>query len=38
VKHLCDIIKEGLVLTLDNEFKIYRKANRQVIPTVMPAL
>lgn len=29
---------ESVVLTLDLDFKIYRKSNRQVIPTVMPPL
>jgi len=27
---------QSVVLTLDDDFRIYRKGNRQVIPTVMP--
>ena len=27
---------EGVVFTLDNDFSIYRKNHRQVIPTLMP--
>jgi predicted nucleic acid-binding protein len=33
---MAEIRGDGLVLTLDLDFKIYRKTNRQVIPTVMP--
>ena len=33
---MAEIHNEGIVLTLDYDFKIYRKTNRQVIPTVMP--
>lgn len=28
---------KAVVLTLDEDFKIYRKNNRQVIPTIMPS-
>ena len=34
---MAEIHSKGLVLTLDQDFKIYRKTNRQVIPSVMPA-
>lgn len=27
----------GIVLTLDSDFKLYRKHGRQVIPTIMPS-
>ena len=34
---MAEIHKEGMVFTLDEDFQIYRKGNRQVIPTVMPS-
>ncbi len=34
---MAEIYKESFVFTLDEDFKIYRKSNRQVIATVMPA-
>lgn len=27
---------EGIVLTLDSDFLIYRKHGRQIVPTLMP--
>jgi predicted nucleic acid-binding protein len=33
---MAEIDEEAIVFTLDQDFKIYRKSNRQVIPTVMP--
>jgi len=33
---MAEIHKEAIVFTLDRDFKIYRKSNRQVISTVMP--
>jgi predicted nucleic acid-binding protein len=33
---MAEIHSDGLVLTLDRDFKIYRKSNRQVVPTIMP--
>jgi predicted nucleic acid-binding protein len=33
---MAEIHEEALVFTLDRDFKIYRKSNRQVIPAVMP--
>jgi predicted nucleic acid-binding protein len=33
---MAEIHKDGVILTLDEDFTIYRKGNRQVIPTVMP--
>jgi hypothetical protein len=27
---------EGIVLTLDSDFLIYRKNGRQIVPTMMP--
>lgn len=33
---MSEMYKESLVLTLDQDFKIYRKSNRQVIPVLMP--
>ncbi len=33
---MAEIHSDGLVLTLDEDFKIYRKANRQMIPAVIP--
>jgi len=34
---MAEIHKDAVLFTLDEDFKIYRKSNRQVIPTVMPA-
>jgi len=34
---MAEIHESGVILTLDEDFKIYRKGNRQVIPTLMPA-
>ena len=34
---MAEIHSDGLVLTLDSDFKIYRKSNRQVIPAVIPS-
>lgn len=34
---MAEIHQDGLVFTLDDDFKIYRKSNRQVISTVMPS-
>ena len=34
---MAEIHKEAVVLTLDEDFKIYRKANRHVVATVMPS-
>ena len=33
---MSEIHADGKVFTLDSDFKIYRKGNRHVIPTVMP--
>jgi predicted nucleic acid-binding protein len=33
---MAEVHKEALVFTLDKDFKIYRKSNRQVIASVMP--
>ena len=33
---MAELHKDALVFTLDEDFRIYRKSNRQVIPTVMP--
>jgi predicted nucleic acid-binding protein len=33
---MAEIHEEAVVFTLDRDFKIYRKSNRQVIATVMP--
>jgi len=33
---MAEMDEEAVVITLDQDFKIYRKSNRQVIPTVMP--
>ena len=29
---------EGVIFTLDNDFSIYRKNGRQMIPTLTPAI
>ena len=34
---MAEIHKNGVVFTLDEDFRIYRKGNRQVISTVMPS-
>ena len=34
---MAEVHKEGMVFTLDEDFRIYRKGNRQVIPAVMPS-
>lgn len=34
---MAEIHKDGLIFTLDEDFRIYRKGNRQTIPTVMPS-
>ena len=34
---MSEIHKDGVIFTLDDDFRIYRKGNRQVIPSVMPA-
>ena len=34
---MAEIQNEALVLTLDQDFRIYRKSNRQVISTLMPS-
>ena len=34
---MAEIHDDAVVITLDEDFKIYRKGNRQVIPTVMPS-
>jgi predicted nucleic acid-binding protein len=33
---MAEVHKEAVVFTLDADFKIYRKSNRQVIPTLIP--
>lgn len=33
---MAEIHKDSVVLTLDDDFRIYRKNNRQVIPSLMP--
>ncbi len=33
---MVEVHEEAVVFTLDRDFKIYRKSNRQVIATVMP--
>ena len=33
---MAEIRDNSVVFTLDHDFTIYRKGNRQVIPTVMP--
>lgn len=32
---MCEIIDHSIILTLDNDFQIYRKTNRQVIPVLI---
>lgn len=34
---MTELDQEGVVLTLDSDFKIYRRNKRQVVPTLMPA-
>ncbi len=34
---MSEILENSVVFTLDQDFKIYRKLGRQVIPTVMPS-
>ncbi len=34
---MAEIHEEAVVFTLDRDFKIYRKSNRQVIATIMPS-
>jgi uncharacterized protein len=34
---MAEIHDEAVLFTLDEDFKIYRKSNRQVIPTIMPS-
>jgi len=34
---LAEIHEQAVVLTLDDDFKIYRKSNRQVIPAIIPS-
>lgn len=33
---MAEVHKDGVVVTVDDDFKIYRKSNRQMIPTLMP--
>lgn len=33
---MAELHAESVVLTLDRDFKVYRKSSRQVIPTIMP--
>jgi predicted nucleic acid-binding protein len=33
---MAEQISDSVVFTLDNDFKIYRKNNRKIIPTIMP--
>jgi len=34
---MAEINHESAVLTLDQDFKIYRKSNRQMVPAIMPS-
>ncbi len=33
---MAELHAQSVVLTLDRDFKVYRKSSRQVIPTIMP--
>jgi predicted nucleic acid-binding protein len=33
---MAENIKDSVILTLDNDFRIYRKYKRKIIPTVLP--
>ncbi len=34
---MAEMNEDAVILTLDEDFKIYRKSNRQVIPTIRPS-
>ena len=33
---MADIVAGSTVLTLDSDFRIYRKANRTILPVIIP--
>ena len=33
---MSELLEGSVLITLDSDFRIYRKSNRQVIPTIMP--
>jgi len=34
---MAELETQGVVLTLDSDFKIYRRNRRQVVPTISPS-